>query len=106
MVYCSGSLGIDPKTGSFVPGDALDRTVREVKISILIRNVQLIFTVQALRNLDQVLEVAKSDLTKAVKVTIFISNIDHYAKVNKEHTKDQAKPCRTCVAVAKLPLEK
>lgn len=27
MVYCSGSLGIDPKTGKFVDGDVSDRTV-------------------------------------------------------------------------------
>ena len=27
MVYCSGSLGIDGKTGKFVEGDTSDRTV-------------------------------------------------------------------------------
>lgn len=29
-VYCSGSLGIDPKTGEFVAGDVSDKTVRIV----------------------------------------------------------------------------
>ncbi|KAJ6005037.1 hypothetical protein N7540_012836 [Penicillium herquei] len=92
MIYCSGSLGLDPKTGTFVPGDASDRTV------------------QALRNLEAILKAAGSDLNKAVKVNIFISSMDHNAKVNEGYAKIftddiKIKPCRTCVAVAKLPLD-
>ncbi|KKK13097.1 hypothetical protein P175DRAFT_0367674 [Aspergillus ochraceoroseus IBT 24754] len=90
MVYCSGSLGLDPKTGQFVPGDASDRTV------------------QALRNLEQILLAGGSDLSKVVKVTIFLSSMDHYGKVNEGYAKvftHDVKPCRTCVAVAKLPLD-
>lgn len=33
MVYVSGSLGLDPETGAFVPGDASDRTVSEAMIN-------------------------------------------------------------------------
>ncbi|KAJ5747153.1 uncharacterized protein N7511_008849 [Penicillium nucicola] len=90
MVYCSGSLGIDPKSGTFVSGDASDRTVR------------------ALQNLEGVLKAAGSDLSKVVKVTIFLSSMDHYANVNKGYGKvfiHDIKPCRTCVSVAKLPLD-
>lgn len=35
MIYCSGSLGLDPKTGKFVSGDAADRTVSQVTRTIL-----------------------------------------------------------------------
>ncbi|CAG7956402.1 unnamed protein product [Penicillium salamii] len=90
MIYCSGSLGLDPKTGKFVSGDASDRTV------------------QALRNLDGVLKAGGSDLSKVVKVTIFISSMDHYPKVNEGYAKiftNDVKPCRTCVGVAQLPLD-
>ncbi|KAL4779255.1 Endoribonuclease L-PSP/chorismate mutase-like protein [Aspergillus varians] len=90
MLYCSGSLGLDPKTGKFAEGDAADRTV------------------QALRNLEQILKAGGSDLSKVVKVTIFISSMDHYAKVNEGYAKvftGDVKPCRTCVAVARLPLD-
>ncbi|KAK4867907.1 hypothetical protein LT330_007566 [Penicillium expansum] len=90
MIYCSGSLGLDPKTGKFVSGDAADRTV------------------QALRNLEQVLIAGGSDLSKVVKVTIFISSMDHYPKVNEGYAKvftHDVKPCRTCVGVASLPLD-
>ncbi|KAL5359103.1 Endoribonuclease L-PSP/chorismate mutase-like protein [Aspergillus floccosus] len=89
MVYCSGSLGLDPKTGKFVDGNASDRTI------------------QALRNLENILKSAGSDLGKVVKVTIFISSMSHYTKVNEGYGKvftHEVKPCRTCVAVAELPL--
>ncbi|KAL2826630.1 Endoribonuclease L-PSP/chorismate mutase-like protein [Aspergillus cavernicola] len=90
IIYCSGSLGIDPTTGKFVSGDVSHRTV------------------QALRNLEQVILAGRSDLSKVVKVTIFISSMDYYAKVNegcgKVFTHD-LKPCRTCVRVASLPLD-
>ncbi|OQE22255.1 hypothetical protein PENSTE_c010G07940 [Penicillium steckii] len=92
MVYVSGSLGLDPETGAFVPGDASDRTV------------------QSLRNLEQVLKAAGSDLNKVLKVTIFISSMYHYDKINEGYAKVftdeiKIKPCRTCIAVAKLPLD-
>ncbi|RAL13100.1 YjgF-like protein [Aspergillus homomorphus CBS 101889] len=91
MLYCSGSLGIDPRTGAFVAGDVVDRTV------------------QSLRNLKQVLIAGGSDLSKVVKVTIFVSSMAHYAKVNEGYAKVfgayDVKPCRTCVGVASLPLD-
>ncbi|KAL4909136.1 hypothetical protein BDW74DRAFT_165746 [Aspergillus multicolor] len=89
-IYCSGSLGIDPKTGKFVSGDVSDRTV------------------QAFRNLEQVLISGGSGLDKVLKVTIFLSSMEHYAKVNEGYARvfiHDVKPCRTCVAVASLPLD-
>ncbi|KAJ5786792.1 uncharacterized protein N7503_012004 [Penicillium pulvis] len=89
MIYCSGSLGLNPKTGKFVDGDVSDRTV------------------QALRNLENILKSGGSDLSKVVKVTVFLSSMDHYAKVNEGYGRvfsQGTMPCRTCVAVAALPL--
>ncbi|KAJ5390247.1 uncharacterized protein N7496_001315 [Penicillium cataractarum] len=89
MIYCSGSLGIDPRTGKFVEGTTTDRTI------------------QALRNLEQVLKAGGSDLGKVVKVTIFLSSMDHYTAVNEGYAKvftEDPKPCRTCVGVAQLPM--
>ncbi|KAE8370445.1 Endoribonuclease L-PSP/chorismate mutase-like protein [Aspergillus caelatus] len=90
VIYTSGSLGIDPKTGKFVEGDAADRTV------------------QALRNIEQILIAAGSNLGNALKVTIFLSSMEYYAQMNEGYERifgDLIKPCRTCVAVAKLPLD-
>ncbi|VUC20775.1 unnamed protein product [Clonostachys rosea] len=89
LVYCSGSLGIDPATGKFAEGTVTDRTS------------------QALKNLDAVLKAAGSGLHKALKVNIFLSSIDYYSSVNDAYAQfitQEVKPCRTCVVVAELPL--
>ncbi|KAK0637701.1 RutC family protein [Lasiodiplodia hormozganensis] len=89
-VYCSGSLGIDPATGNFVEGGPYERTA------------------QAIRNLGAVLEAAGSSLSKTIKVNIFLSSLDYYGDVNKAYREaftSDPKPCRTCVSVARLPLD-
>lgn len=88
MVYCSGALGLDPTTGKFVEGDAAARAVCKA-IAIehssagLIRHMQT----QALSNLGAVLEAAGTSLNKAVKITIFLSSMDHYPKLNEAYAK-------------------
>ncbi|KAF4447242.1 putative brt1 protein [Fusarium austroafricanum] len=65
-------------------------------------------TAGALKNLDAILNKAGTSLHNAVKVTIFILNMDHYAEVNKAYLEfftNDPKPSRTCVAVAQLPLK-
>ncbi|KAH7153595.1 Endoribonuclease L-PSP/chorismate mutase-like protein [Dactylonectria macrodidyma] len=89
IVYCSGSLGIDPSTGKFAEGTVTDRTA------------------QALKNLEAVLKAAGSSLENVLKVNIFLSSIDYYGGVNDAYAKfftQEVKPCRTCVIVAELPL--
>ncbi|KAL2063732.1 hypothetical protein VTL71DRAFT_5537 [Oculimacula yallundae] len=89
MVYCSGSIGMDPVSGKMVEGSIEARTE------------------QALLNLSAVLEAAGSSLDNAVKVNIFITDMKDFAAMNsvyaKFFTKDP-KPVRTCVAVHQLPL--
>ncbi|RDW81026.1 uncharacterized protein DSM5745_04583 [Aspergillus mulundensis] len=115
-IYCSGSLGIDPKTGKFVSGDASDRTVRErsrahpvaVRVHPTNANARHTIQIQALRNLEQLLIAGGSGLDKVLKVTIFLSSMEHYAKVNEGYARvftHDIKPCRTCVGVASLPLD-
>ncbi|CAK7244488.1 MAG: hypothetical protein STHCBS139747_006029 [Sporothrix thermara] len=83
MVYCSGQVGGDPKTGKVVEGTIQDRT-----------------------NLSAILEAAGSSIDKVVKVGIFITSMDNFAAVNEvyqEFFSVEPKPCRTCVAVYQLP---
>lgn len=49
----------------------------------LIRHMQT----QALSNLNAVLEAAGTSLNKAVKITIFLSSMDHYPKLNEAYAK-------------------
>ncbi|GAB1317553.1 Endoribonuclease L-PSP [Madurella fahalii] len=89
MVYCSGSLGIDPKTSKFVEGTIQDRTR------------------QALKNLAAVLEAAGSSLKNVVKVNVFLTDMSNFGAMNDVYDEFfawQPKPCRTCVAVHQLPL--
>ncbi|OJJ08045.1 hypothetical protein ASPVEDRAFT_34220 [Aspergillus versicolor CBS 583.65] len=88
MVYCSGAVAMDPVTGKLVDGDVKAHTA------------------QCIKNLTAVLEEAGSDITKVVKVNVFLSNMDDFTAMNEEYTKHwgDVKPCRTCVAVKTLPL--
>ncbi|KAF9768918.1 hypothetical protein IL306_013728 [Fusarium sp. DS 682] len=87
--YSSGSLGVDPQTRQLAEGPYHQ-------------------TARALRNLDAILNKAGTSLQNALKVTIFILTMDHYAEVNKAYLEfftSDPKPSRTCVAVAQLPLK-
>ncbi|TVY14946.1 RutC family protein [Lachnellula arida] len=89
LVYCSGSVGMDPATSKLVEGSVADRTA------------------QSLKNLSAVLEAAGSSIDNAVKVNVFLTNMENFAAMNKVYdgffTKEP-KPVRTCVAVHQLPL--
>ena len=60
FVFCSGTAGIDPATGSAPDGIEAQ-------------------TEQALRNLAAVLDAAGSSLQDVVKTTIFYANVDDFA---------------------------
>lgn len=57
-----------------------------------------------IQNLSAVLKAAGSDLSKVVKVSVFITNMDNFAEMNKVYEKYFThKPARSCVAVYQLP---
>ena len=88
VVYCSGQLGIDPKTGELTTGG----TVEEAK--------------QSLDNIRSVLGAAGSSMKKVIKVTIFMTDLDHFREVNAIYAErfSEPFPARTTVGVARLPL--
>jgi len=89
MVYCSGSIGMDSTTNKLVEGSVGDRAA------------------QSLKNLAAVLEAAGSSIDNAVKVNVFLTNMEDFAAMNKVYDQvfsKEPKPCRTCVAVHQLPL--
>jgi 2-iminobutanoate/2-iminopropanoate deaminase len=88
LVFCSGQLGIDPKTGELSPHG----TVEEAK--------------QSLDNICSVLEAAGSSMKKAVKVTIFMTDLNHFKAVNAIYAErfSEPFPARTTIGVARLPL--
>lgn len=86
MVYCSGQIALDPKTGEIAAGIEAQTT-------------------RVLNNLSAVLRAAGSDLSKVVKATIFIKNMDDFATVNRIYGTffTGAPPARSTVEVSRLP---
>ena len=83
FVFTSGQIGIDPATG--VIADGIDA--------------------QVFRIVSAVVLAAGSDMSKAVKTTVFIKNMDDFATVNAIYAEyfSEPFPARSCVEVARLP---
>jgi 2-iminobutanoate/2-iminopropanoate deaminase len=87
LVYTSGQLGIDAKTGQLAEGGF------EAQLE------------QVFKNLATVLEASGSSLEHVVKATVFLADMNDYNTLN-EFYKKQFKgdpPARTTVQVARLP---
>ncbi|HYL03239.1 MAG TPA: RidA family protein [Steroidobacteraceae bacterium] len=86
-VYLSGQVPLDPATGQLVSGD-VDAQIRRV-----------------FDNLKAVAEAAGGSLADAVKLTIFLTDLGHFARINEIMATYFAKPypARSTVGVAQLP---
>jgi 2-iminobutanoate/2-iminopropanoate deaminase len=90
MLFTSGQIPIDPKTGNFVPGGIAEQTR------------------QVLENLKAVLAHAGLDLTHVVKTTVFLKSMSDFAAMNEVYAEYLAAPgsvppARSTVQVAALP---
>ena len=86
MLFTSGQLGLDPKTGDFA-GDTVTAQAE-----------------QALKNLGAILEEAGTSYDKIVKTTCFLSDMGDFAAFNEVYAKYITNtPARSCVAVKTLP---
>ncbi len=86
-LYVSGQIAINPNNGNLV-----------------VQNIEA-ETVQVMQNLKAVLQAANMDCEHVVKTTIFLNNMDDFAKVNQVYgTFFIANyPARETVAVKTLP---
>lgn len=89
FIYISGQGAIDPSTGALVAGGIAEQTAR------------------ALDNLKAIVEAAGSSLDHAVKVTVFLKDMNDFAAMNEAYARyfPKNKPARTTVEVARLPLD-
>ena len=86
-VYISGQIPIDPATKELVGGD-MEAQVRRV-----------------FENLKAIASAAGGSLADAVKITIYLTDLGHFALVNKvmaEYCREPY-PARAAVGVASLP---
>ena len=73
LVFTSGQIGIDPATGAIVEG--------------LEAQAEQVFT-----NLSELLKAAGSDMSKVVKTTVFIKNMNDFAAINAVYAKYFTEP--------------
>jgi reactive intermediate/imine deaminase len=87
VVFLSGQVGLDPATTELVSPD-FEAQVR-----------------QAFRNLGEVAKAAGGSLAQAVKLTLFLTDLGKFAKVNEIMAEviPQPYPARSTVGVASLP---
>jgi reactive intermediate/imine deaminase len=86
-VYLSGQVPLDPATMQLVAGD-IEAQIRRV-----------------FENLKAVAEAAGSSLAATVKMTVWLTDLAHFAKVNEIMATycTQPFPARAAVGVAQLP---
>lgn len=86
MIYTSGQIGMDEK-GVVVADDVVNQAH------------------QVMKNLFYVLEAANAHFNDVIKTTIFLADMDDFAKVNEvyAHYFGTHKPVRSTVAVKTLP---
>ena len=86
FVFCSGTAGIDPATGTVRDGIEAQ-------------------TEQALLNLAAILEAAGASMADLVKTTIFYTNVDDFPKLNQVYAKHMPDPppARSAPANVELP---
>lgn len=86
LVYTSGQISIDPETQEFIKGDITEQT-----------NL-------VLNNLKEILLAANSNLDNALKVTIFLKDMNDFTTVNQIYSKYfTTNPSRSTVEVKRLP---
>jgi 2-iminobutanoate/2-iminopropanoate deaminase len=87
MVFTAGQVGLDPATGELVEG-GIEAQTRQV-----------------LTNLQHVLEASDSALNYVVKTTVFLKDMNDFAKMNAIYAGffSMNPPARSTVAVVALP---
>ncbi|HDL5700312.1 TPA: RidA family protein [Mannheimia haemolytica] len=90
MVLTSGQIPVNPQTGE-VPSDIVQQTR------------------QSLNNVKAIIEQAGLTVADIVKTTVFVKDLNDFAKVNAEYqvffqeNEHPNFPARSCVEVARLP---
>lgn len=88
ILYTSGQIAIDPKTGEL----AMDNIESE--------------TTLVMENLKAILEAANMTFKNVIKSTIFISDMNNFSKINAvygRYFETETAPARETVEVANLP---
>ena len=86
LIFVAGQLAIDPETGARLTGSIEEQTE------------------QCLKNIGEILKAAGSDLTRVLKMTVYISDIELWSAVNAVYARvmENHRPARAVVPVKEL----
>jgi 2-iminobutanoate/2-iminopropanoate deaminase len=87
LLFCSGQIPLDPRTGELVSGGAAEQAGR------------------CLENLAAVCQAAGASLGDAVRVTVYLTDMRAFAQVNEVYSSffESSPPARVAIGVAALP---
>jgi 2-iminobutanoate/2-iminopropanoate deaminase len=87
LLFLSGQVGFDPSTGALVGRDISEQTD------------------QVMRNISALLNAAGTDFAHVVRTTVFLADMDEFAKMNEIYARYvvDPPPARSTVQVARLP---
>jgi len=88
FIYVAGQAAVDPVTNQAVLGDVRQETR------------------QTINNLKRILEGCGATLAEVVRTTVYLTDMKDFAAMNEVYAEffGEAKPARTTVGVASLPL--
>ncbi|MGQ9632981.1 MAG: RidA family protein [Bryobacteraceae bacterium] len=89
FVFCCGQGPVDPATGQVTGADIAAQTER------------------VLKNLEAVLEAAGSSLSRVVKTTVYLKDLNDFKRMNEVYARFFPKdpPARATIEAARLPLD-
>ena len=87
FLFTSGQIALDPESGMFLSGEIEEETE------------------QTLKNISAILQAGGLSLENVVKTTVYLSDLNHFSRMNEIYEKyfSKTKPARACVQVAALP---
>jgi 2-iminobutanoate/2-iminopropanoate deaminase len=90
FLFASGQVALDPISGSMVPGGIVEQTERVMK------------------NVSAVLAAAGTSMDKVIKSTVFLKDMNDFAKMNEIYGRylsgeGKIAPARSTVEVSRLP---
>ncbi|MEK6280224.1 MAG: Rid family detoxifying hydrolase [Acidobacteriota bacterium] len=86
LVFVSGQLSIDPQTGEKILGSIEDQTE------------------QTLKNVEAIVKASNSDLSRVLKMTVYVADINLWSAVNTVYAKfmGEHRPARAVVPTGAL----
>ena len=87
LLFCSGQIPLDPATGELVGGTAAEQARA------------------CLQNLEAVCEAAGTSLARALRMTVYMTDLAAFGEVNEVYARffPAQPPARVAVGVAQLP---